>query len=334
MQVFRLHGARDLRQHEEPVPVPGAGESLVRVTAVGICGSDIHWFLEGGIGESRVTQPLVLGHECAGVIASGQRRGERVAIDPGIPCGTCAFCQEGHPNLCAHVYFAGCEADDGALREYIAWPTHGLHPLPEALSDADGAMLEPLGVALFSVELAHLKPGMTVGVFGCGPIGLLVLQVARLAGAARLIATDKLAHRREVARSFGATVFPASDGREGADVLAATGGQGVDVAFEAAGANEAVAAAVTAVRPGGKVILVGIPTEDHTVFNAHTARRKGLTLKLVHRMQHTYPRAIRLVAQGLVDVRSLVTHRFPLAETVQAYALAQRREGLKVIIEP
>ena len=334
MQVVRLHGPRDLRQHEEPIPVPGPGEALVRVTAVGICGSDIHWFLEGGIGESRVTQPLILGHECAGVIASGERRGERVAVDPGIPCGTCDFCQEGHPNLCANVYFAGCDTDDGALREYVAWPTRGLHPLPAALSDADGAMLEPLGVALFSVDLAHLKPGMTVGVFGCGPIGLLVLQVARVAGATRLIATDKLAHRREAARSLGATVFPASDGRESADVLAATDGRGVDVAFEVAGANEAVEAAIAAVRPGGKVILVGIPTEDQTAFNAHTARRKGLTIKLVHRMQHTYPRAIRLVEQGLVDVRSLVTHRFPLAETKQAYALAQRREGLKVMITP
>jgi L-iditol 2-dehydrogenase len=334
MQVVRLHGPRDLRQHEEPIPVPGPGEALVRVTAVGICGSDIHWFLEGGIGESRVTQPLILGHECAGVIASGQRRGERVAVDPGIPCGACDFCQEGHPNLCANVYFAGCEADDGALREYVAWPTRCLHPLPAALSDADGAMLEPLGVALFSVDLAHLKPGMTVGVFGCGPIGLLVLQVAHVAGATRLIATDKLAHRREAARSLGATVFPASDGRESADVLAATDGRGVDVAFEVAGANEAVEAAIAAVRPGGKVILVGIPTEDQTAFNAHTARRKGLTIKLVHRMQHTYPRAIRLVEQGLVDVRSLVTHRFPLAETAQAYALAQRREGLKVMITP
>lgn len=334
MQVVRLHGPRDLRQHEEPIPVPGPGESLVRVTAVGICGSDIHWFLDGGIGESRVTQPLILGHECAGVIASGERRGERVAVDPGIPCQTCDFCQEGNPNLCANVYFAGCDTDDGALREYVAWPTRCLHPLPAALSDTEGAMLEPLGVALFSVELAHLKPGMTVGVFGCGPIGLLVLQVARLAGATRLLATDKLAHRREVARSFGATVFPASDGQESADVLAATDGRGVDVAFEVAGANEAVAAAIAAVRPGGKVILVGIPTEDQTAFNAHTARRKGLTIKLVHRMKHTYPRAIRLVEQGLVDVRSLVTHRFPLAETKQAYALAQRREGLKVMITP
>jgi len=175
---------------------------------------------------------------------------------------------------------------------------------------------------------------MTVGVFGCGPIGLLVLQVARAAGATRLIATDKLPHRLEAARSFGATaVFQATDGQESAEVLAATNGRGVDVSFEVAGENEAVETAIAAAKPGGRVILVGIPAEDRTAFTASLARRKGLTIKLSRRMKRVYPRAIRLVESGMVDVRSLVSHRFPLEEFNRAFSIAHRREGFKVVIE-
>jgi len=335
MQVIRLHGPSDLRLHDEPIPVPAPGQSLVRVTATGVCGSDLHWFSEAGIGDARVVKPLVLGHESAGVIASGSESGQRVAIDPAIPCGQCEYCQEGNPNLCKNLVFAGSAPDDGTLREYLAWPTHCLHPLPDALTDADGAMLEPLGVAIHAVDLGHVRSGMTVGVFGCGPIGLLVIKVARAAGATRLVATDipSVPLRLKAARSLGATVFVAdAHHRESTEIMAATGGRGVDVAFEAAGENEAVEAAIAAVRPGGRVVLIGIPADDRTAFTASIARRKGLTLKLVRRMKHTYPRAIRLVESGLVDVRSLVTHRFPLRESAEAFSTAQKREGLKVIV--
>jgi L-iditol 2-dehydrogenase len=282
------------------------------------------------MGDARLGQPFVLGHEFAGVIEGG----ERVAVDPAVSCGACEFCQEGNPNLCAALRFAGHGKEDGALREYAAWPRRCLYPLPDALTDFDGVMLEPLGVAIHAVDLGHIKPGMSVGVFGCGPIGLLVLQVARLAGAARLVATEVLPHRLEAARSLGATAFRASGGRESAEILAVTGGRGVDVAFEATEDNGAVEAAIAAVKPGGRVVLVGIPTGDRTAFTASVARRKGLTLKLTRRMKHAYPRAIRLVERGLVDVGSLVTHRFPLAEFEQAFSVAQRRDGLKVILEP
>ena len=334
MRVLRLHGAGDLRLHTEPDPVPGPGEALLRVTAVGLCGSDLHWFVEAGIGDAQLARPLVLGHEFAGVIENGERRGERVAVDPAVPCGACEFCLEGNPNLCAALRFAGYETEDGALREYVAWPTRCLYSLPDSLTDADGVMLEPLGVAIHAVDLGHLKTGMTVGVFGCGPIGLLVLQVARAAGATRLIATDKLPHRLEAARSLGATaVFQAADGQESAEVLAATNGRGVDVSFEVAGENEAVETAIAAAKPGGRVILVGIPAEDRTAFTASLARRKGLTIKLSRRMKRVYPRAIRLVESGMVDVRSLVSHRFPLEEFDRAFSIAHRREGFKVIVE-
>ena len=330
MKAIRLHTSGDLQLHGEPMPLAGLGETLVRVKAVGICGSDLHWFTEGAIGDAKLERPLVLGHEFAGETEDGQR----VAIDPAIPCGRCEFCERGHPNLCSSLIFAGHGEQDGALREWMAWNERSLFPIPDALSFADAAMLEPLGIAIHTVDLGNLKAGMSVGVFGCGPIGLLIIQVARAAGATTIIATDKLLHRVEAAKAFGAShAFLAAEGSELELIEAATDGRGVDVAFEAAGKQDAVDASFAAVVPGGKVVLAGIPDDDETSFSASLARRKGLTIKLVRRMKHTYPRAIELVSRGLVDVRSLVTHRFSLEDAPEAFRLAERREGLKVIIE-
>ena len=330
MKSVRLHGTGNLQVHDEALPVTGAREKLVRVKAVGVCGSDLHWFSEGAIGDAKLEHPLVLGHEFAGVTEEGQR----VAIDPAIPCGDCEFCQRGHPNLCKNIIFAGHGKTDGALQEWMVWSEKSLIPIPDSISDADGAMLEPLGVAIHSVDLGKLKAGMTVGIFGCGPIGLLILQMAKLSGAANIIATDKLPHRVEAAKRFGASqAFLVNEDTRLNEMQAAANGRGVDVAFEAAGTQDAVDSAVESVASGGKVVLAGIPDDDKTSFSASTARRKGLTIKLVRRMKHTYPRAIELVSKGLVDVHSMVTHRFPLKQANEAFRVAERREGLKVIIE-
>ena len=330
MKSIRLHGTGDLRNHEEPIPVAGAGEKLVRVKSVGVCGSDLHWFSGGSIGDAKLERPLVLGHEFAGELEDGQR----VAIDPAIPCGHCELCLHGHPNLCLSIIFAGYATQDGSMREYIAWDERCIFPIPDHLTFEDGAMLEPLGVAIHAVDLAHLKAGMTVGVFGCGPIGLLIIQMAKLAGAANIIATDKLPHRVEAAKAFGADqAFLAGTNSEVEEIRAATRGRGVDVAFESAGMQDAVDTSFAAVVMGGKVMMVGIPDEERTSFSASTARRKGLTIKMVRRMKNTYPRAIELVSKGLVDVRSIVTHRFSLDQAEEAYRVAERREGLKVILE-
>jgi len=319
MKTVRLHAPNDLRQHEEPEPVPGPGEALVSVKSVGICGSDLHWVGEGGIGDANLEIPLILGHEFAGVIASGGRKGERVAIDPAISCHACEFCQKGKPNLCENIRFAGHALEDGGLREIIAWPEECLIPLPDLLSYADGAMLEPLGVAIHAVDLAQLQAGMTVGVFGCGPIGLLVIQMARLAGAARVYASEPLSHRLAAAQRLGAMEW--KPGRQ------------VDVAFEAAGEDDAVEDALKSIIPGGWVILIGIPSNDRTTISATLARHKELTIQLVHRMKFTYPRAIQMVEDGKVDVGSLVTHHFPLEKTREAFTFSHRREGIKVIID-
>ena len=332
MRVLRLHGRGDLRLHEEDPPKPAAGETLVRVRAVGLCGSDLHWFGEGSIGETKIGRPLVLGHEFAGVTEDGRR----VAVDPAVPCRACALCEEGHPNLCEGVRFAGHGDQDGALREWLAWPERCLVPLPAGWSDADGALLEPLGVAIHAVDLAHIRAGDRVGVFGCGPIGLLIVQVARLSGAAQVVATDlaERPHRLEAARRLGVLAFEAEEGREARAIRDALGGRGLDAAIEVAGDDAAVDAAVDAVRPGARVVLAGIPAARRTSFVAATARRKGLTLALARRMKHTYPRAIRLAESGRLDLGATITHRFPLERGSEAFAVAARREGLKVLIEP
>lgn len=326
MTVARLHGVRDIRTETTGVPAAGAGEELVRVTAVGLCGSDLHWFTEAGIGDARLTRPLVPGHEFAGVIEGGPRHGVHVAVDPALPCRECEMCLGGHRNLCPDVVFAGHGDRDGGLQQYLAWPSWALHPLPEGMSAVDGAILEPLGVALHALDLGHLRFGSTIAVVGAGPIGLLLVQAARRAGATRVVVVEPLAHRRDAALRYGADVV--------LDVDQAADDIGADAVIELAGNDDAVEIALRAAKPGARVVLGGIPDGDRTSFQASLARRKGLTLALVRRMNEAYPRAIRLVEQGLVDVSSIVTHRYPLERAAEAFAVAADRQGLKVVIEP
>ena len=324
MRVARLHAVGDLRVAQEPVPSADGPDALVRVTAVGICGSDLHWWDEGAIGDAKLTHPLVLGHEGAGVIADGPRSGERVAIDPAIPCERCRACRDGYRNLCYRLKFSGHGETDGMMREFMTWPAAQLYPLPDRLSDVDGAILEPLGVAVHSVDLGHLPFGGSASVVGCGPIGLLLIRLLTLAGASRVLAFEPLAHRLQAAARLGAEEGDPDDPQE----------PGVDVAFEAAGNDEAVQLAMACVRPGGRVVLAGIPGDDALRFSASLARRKGLTIAMVRRMNEVYPRAISLAARGVVDLGSVVTGRAGLGEVQAAFSDASRRTGLKVVIEP
>jgi L-iditol 2-dehydrogenase len=325
VKTLRLHGAGDLRLHDEPPPTAAAGEVLVRVTGVGLCGSDRHWVDEGGIGDAVLERPLVLGHEFAGVIQGGSRAGERVALDPAIPCERCDVCRAGQPHLCPAVRFAGHGSTDGALRSLLAWPAALAHPLPDGVADAEAPLLEPLGVALHALDLGHAQAGTTAGVFGCGPVGLLLVQALRAAGAATVVASDVLPHRLEAAAGLGAT--PSAD--------EPVAGLGLDVAFEAAGEDAALDDAIAAVRPGGRVVVVGIPTGDRSSFNASAARRKGLTLLLSRRMTPAdLPRAIRLAAAGEVELAPLVTARYGLEDWRRAFDDLAARHGLKVVVEP
>jgi L-iditol 2-dehydrogenase len=320
MHAARLHGPGDVRVGDEAQPAPAGGEWLVEVRSVGLCGSDLHWFTEGSIGDAVLARPLVLGHEMSGVVRGGPADGTRVAIDPAVPCLACEPCRDGAPNLCPEVVFAGHGECDGGLRQFLSWPSHRLHPLPDALTDDEGALLEPLGVALHALDLGHLRLAGTVAVVGCGPIGLLLVQLARLAGASRVLAVEPLPHRLDAAVRAGA---------EPAGAAAAA-----DVVFEAAGSEAAVDTALRLAKPGARVVLVGIPDEDRTTFSASIARRKGLTLVLSRRMGEVYPRAVDLAARRLVDLPSLVTARYPLAEVAAAMTTAAARAGLKVVVHP
>jgi L-iditol 2-dehydrogenase len=299
---------------------------LLNIAAVGICGSDHHYYNEGAIGGAVVQEGMIIGHEFSARVAelgAGVQHlavGQLVAVEPAISCGTCEFCKKGHPNLCPNVLFVGSPDHTGAMAEQLLMPAENCFPLPEDVNAIEGAMLEPLGVAIHTVDLAHLKVGETVAVLGAGPIGLLIAALARLSGASAVYMTEPVGYRRAFAEAYAAdcTFDPAREDVVAA-ILNATEGRGVDVAFEAAGAAETPDQAAKVARPGGKVVVAGIPDDDTMTMTASVIRRKGLTIKLVRRMKHTYPRAIQLVASGAVDVAALVTHVFPLESIGRAF---------------
>ncbi len=332
MRIATVVAAREIRLEEAPVPSPGPGEVLVRIGAVGICGSDLQYYAQGRIGGLELPVGHILGHEVAGVVEAlgpdtdGPAPGRPVVVDPSIPCGECRYCVTGHPNLCQHLRFFGSPPTPGALREYLTHPAHLLLPLPPGMTLAVGAVSEALGVAIHAVDLAHLQVGDSVAVFGCGPIGLLIARVAQLAGARAVLASEPLKHRRQAGPSFG--VAAAFD-PEGEDVVCAirdrTGGDGVDVAFEAAGSESATVQAVDALRPGGTLVLVGYWKRDAVTLPGIRAMRKGLTIRFVRRMKHAFPRALELLQQGLVNMPALISHEFALAEVAEAFARAEQR---------
>jgi L-iditol 2-dehydrogenase len=347
MTAARLHGPRDLRVERVPRPgAPGRGEVLLRVKSTGICGSDLHSYHDARIGDTAVTAPLILGHEFSAVVHAvgrdafdGAHRplapGTRVAVDPAQPCHRCEFCERGHPNLCRLLAFCGNYPYGGSFCEYMVMPARCCFPVPASLDDAEAALLEPLGVALHAVDLAGIRVGDSAAIIGMGPIGLLVLQLARLAGADPVFATDTLAWRLARARKYGAVPIRADRDDAVRRIQKDTGGRGVDVAIEAAWADQSVADAAEMARLGGRVVIVGIPGDDRMAMKASTARRKGLTIVLSRRMKHTYPRAIRLATEGRVDLAGLVTHRFPLRRVAEAFAInaAYQDRVVKIMID-
>ncbi len=333
MQVARLHGPRDIRLADEPEPPrPRAGEVTLKIGAVGLCGSDLHMYETGRIGYTIASEPFVLGHEFMGqVIALGAdaldgehkplRIGQRVAVEPAVPCWRCELCENGHPNLCPHHYFYGLFPEDGALRERMNVSARNCFSIPDALSDETGPLLETLGVAIHAIDLGKIRFAGSVAVLGAGPVGLLIARLAVLGGAAKVFVFDKFAWRLQIAKAWGATrIFNVDDCDPVGALLDATDGRGVDVAFEAAWADHSVQQAADMARYGGRLVLVGIPPDDKLRLKHSVARRKGLTIMMSRRMKHTYPRAIELAISGAVKLEELVSHRYDLEETARAYA--------------
>jgi L-iditol 2-dehydrogenase len=314
---------------------------LLKITAVGVCGSDLHTYRHARIGDTPLEGPLVLGHEFAGVVEAvgpgaldGEFRpiapGTGVAVDPAQPCGRCELCERGHPNLCENLRFCGLYPDPGALCEWMHMPSRCCFPIPPEIGDATAVMLEPLGIAIHAADLAKVRVAQSVAILGAGPIGLCILQMIRLAGAGRVFVTDRFPWRLDLARRLGADAVWKSDETDPVEaVRQATGGRGVDVAIEAAWCDESLDQAASMLAMGGRLVVVGISEDDRMSLKHSTARRKGLSITMVRRMKHTYPRAVLLARQGRVDLDALVTHRFPLSRAADAYALnAAYRDGV------
>jgi len=348
MLAARLHGPANVRVEQVPHPgLPGPGQVLLRVKAVGICGSDLHVFRHAEIGGIRVERPLILGHEFAGIVEAAApdsldgnfqplEPGTRVAVDPAQPCGRCELCERGHPNLCENLRFCGLFPDEGALCEWIHVPARTCFPLPAEIDDLTAVMLEPLGIAVHTLDLAKIGVARSVAILGAGPIGLCILQLARLSGAYPVFVADKLPWRVKLARRLGATMaWNCEDVDPVAAVRQASGGRGVDVAIEAAWCDQSLDQAAEMLVMGGRLVVVGISEDDRLSVKHSVARRKGLSILVVRRMKHACGRAIRLAVAGPVQLRPLVTHRFPLPRAAEAFALAAGyRDGVvKAVVD-
>ena len=329
-----LHGAGDLRTTDLDVPTLGPTDVLLQVAAVGVCGSDMHYYAHGRNGTNVLRQPTVLGHEAAGtVIAAGAAAdvavGTAVAVEPAVGCGTCHTCREGNYNVCPTGTCFGSPPTHGVMTQYLRVPARAVHPLPDSIDPVSGSMIEPLAVAVWAVQRAQVGLGHRVLVTGAGPIGLLVAQVAKAAGAAEVVVTDINDDRLAVAAELGATrtsntaTAPLPETPVYDRVLDCTGVPGV------------VWAAIRTVRPHGRVTVVGqaAPTVDGLPLGY--LQRYEIDLVTAFRYAHAFPAAIALAATGIIDINRIITGRFPLDQAAQAVqAPVTDPRHLKVLVLP
>jgi L-iditol 2-dehydrogenase len=313
-----LYGIQDLRQREDDPPAPGPRQVIIRVEAVGVCGSDSHYYYHGRIGRYVVKQPMVLGHEAAGTVVqtgSGAGRhsvGSRVAIEPGEPCGECPICRIGRYNLCPDMRFLATPPVDGAFTRFIAVHEDFAHAIPKTLTAEEAALLEPLSVGLWAAKRAQIETGNRVLVTGAGPVGILAAEGALASGAGSVTVTDINDFRLGMAERHGFDAINVS-----AAGLSDLGGQ-FDVAIECSGAPGVLGAAMAALRAGGRAVMVGLPATPEVSLPLVDLHHRELSVTTIFRYAHTWPVAIPLVASGSVRLADLVTHRFPLAGAEQA----------------
>ena len=342
MEALVIHAPGDLRVEEIPTPELGAGQLRVRVRCGGICGSDLHYYQHGGFGTVRIQEPMVLGHEVAGVIeavgpdVSGFSAGQRIAVSPSRPCGLCRFCQEGLQNHCLDMRYYGSAMRNphvqGAFRQQIVVETYQAHLLADHLSDGEGAMAEPLSVALHGVQRAGPLLGRKVLVTGCGPIGALAIIAARRAGAAHIVATDMGAHPLSKALKVGADeVVNIAEEPGGLARFAADKGQ-FDVLFEASGNERALRAAFEVLRPRGIIVQLGLAAGEMTL-PINTIVAKEFDLRGVFRFHQEFATAVELLNKGLVDVKPLISATLSYRDSARAFALAaDRSQAMKVLL--
>jgi L-idonate 5-dehydrogenase len=341
MEALVIHAALDLRVETVATPELGAAQLQVRVRCGGICGSDLHYYQHGGFGTVRVREPMVLGHEVAGVIeavgdaVTGFAVGERVAVSPSRPCGACRYCQQGLQNHCLDMRYYGSAMRtphvQGAFRQQLVVETHQAYKLKDAVSDQVGAMAEPLSVALHAVQRAGPLLGKKVLVTGCGPIGALIVIAARRAGATRIVATDVGDFTLRKALAVGADeAINVAEQPDALERFSADKGF-FDVLFEASGNERALRGALAAVRPRGVIVQVGLGGDMNLPMNILVA--KEFDLRGAFRFHEEFETAVTLINQGLVDLAPLVSATMPYRDASRAFALAaDRSQAMKVLL--
>ncbi|MFC5702694.1 NAD(P)-dependent alcohol dehydrogenase [Cohnella faecalis] len=324
-------------------PAPGPNEALIKVQCIGVCGSDIHYYEHGRIGRYVVEKPLILGHEVAGTVVevgsnvSNVKIGDRVAIEPGVPCGQCDYCKGGRYNLCADVFFLATPPDNGAWADYIVMRSDALFTLPDTMSFEEGALLEPLSVGYHAMNRANVKPSDKVFITGLGPIGLLAIQAAKLFGVKEIYASDVVAFRREFALKMGATaVFNPLEDSIAEELSVLTNNTGIDVVIESSGNRSSISSTMSLVRRGGRVVFVGLPPENEVLLNVDKIIDSELNLYGVFRYANTYAAAIQAYAKSGLNISEVITHRFELQEINAALHLArtQKDKAVKIMIYP
>ena len=319
-------------------PLAESGEAMIDVAAVGVCGSDLHYYKDGGIGGATIDNPFIPGHEFSGWLQAdvphmNLQQGELVAVDPATACHSCEWCEKGYHNLCPNVVFLGAPPYQGALTQQLPVPHSGLKKLPKQITAAQAAMLEPLGVCVHALDLARVRLQETVAVLGCGCIGLGVLQLLAESNCGSVIAVDPQPHKVQKAYDAGASVAA-----ESLDAIHEhTANRGCDLVIEATNSPDGFAHAVRAAAIGGRIILIGIPDGDiYSSIAASEARRRGLDIRFSRRMGNVYPRAIQLVQEQRVDMDAIISHHLPLNATDKAFEWqANEADGLiKSMIYP
>ena len=341
MEALVIHAPGDLRVEQVPTPELGSGQLQVRVRCGGICGSDLHYYRHGGFGTVRIQEPMVLGHEVAGIIeavgsaVSGFAAGDRIAVSPSRPCGLCRFCQQGLQNHCLDMRYYGSAMRNphvqGAFRQQLVVETHQAHKLADGVSDGEGSMAEPLSVALHAVRRAGPLLGKRVLVTGCGPIGALVVIAARRAGAAEIVATDVTPHPLRKVLQVGAdAAVNMAEQPDALDRYAADKGH-FDVLFEASGNERALTGAFNALRPRGVIVQLGLGGEMSLPINTIVA--KEFDLRGAFRFHEEFAVAVELLNKGLVDVKPLISATLSYRDSARAFALAgDRTQAMKVLL--
>jgi L-iditol 2-dehydrogenase len=346
MPAAVLHGIKDLRIEEVLLPgAPARGEVQVQIGKVGVCGSDVHYYEHGRIGNFVVEQPMILGHECSGtVVEVGEgvthlKEGDRVCIEPGVPrlsnSHSHYYMKRGEYNLCPDIFFFATPPDHGVFCGFVNHPADFCFKLPDNVSLEEGAMIEPLSTGIYAARVAPVVMGDTVVITGAGPIGLMNLLACKAAGATNILISDMVASRLEVAKQIGATQVIAG----GADELKAaaqelTDGRGADVCIECAGHPSAINAAIGAARPGATVVLIGMPVGDTATININDMIVREIKFRPIFRYNNTFPTGVDLLASGKVDVKPLISKRFELSEVPEAfeYVLENRETCVKAIV--